>query len=138
MCYTAIDVSIQRVVKYYAAVHMSIADELAGDVYRGGLTLQKVYYRLQFVCDDALEHPRFFQNSLFISLWHACSFLDQIESFVLAHIHAKNLLFIIFSVAGNKITSLIKILSVLHASFMFLQQHGWRLEGCSQPCRGSF
>ena len=39
----AIDVPIQHVVKYYAAVHMSILDELAvaGDVYRGGLTASK-------------------------------------------------------------------------------------------------
>jgi hypothetical protein len=37
------DVSIQHVVKSYAAVHMSIADEfaVAGDVYRGGLTASK-------------------------------------------------------------------------------------------------
>jgi hypothetical protein len=39
----AIDVLIQHVVKYYAALHMSIADELAvaGDVYGGGLTASK-------------------------------------------------------------------------------------------------
>lgn len=42
-CLCAMDVSIQHVVKYYAAMHMSIADEfaVAGDVYRGGLTASK-------------------------------------------------------------------------------------------------
>jgi hypothetical protein len=100
---------------------------------------------LQFVCDDALEHA-----PDFISLWHPCSFVDQIESFVLPHIHANtySLLYSHFSVAGNKITSLYASFNQVSPTTRLTMEptmhglmgelNGWRLEGCSQPCRGSF